>query len=118
MIQEITDELLKTLVNRSFEFSIAKFGKEPDRVVLEGAGCLALVFLGYERGDEEYEYIDAKDLTSDLDEVAKQRIEKLEQERIKQEQHRKEQEILNNQRQKEERRKKYLELKMEFENEL
>lgn len=115
MQQEITSEFLKSLYNRANQFVITKFGSEPDRITIDCDGTLTAIFDGYERGDEVYETIKAEDLTSDLDAVAKERAEKLEQERIKREAYNKEQERLKAIREKQERKKQFLILKEEFE---
>ncbi len=115
MQQEITSEFLETLYCRAKQFAITKWGKEPDRVIIDSNGTLTAIFDGYERGDEDYETIRVEDLTSDLDAIAKERAEKLEQERIKREAYNKEQERLRSIREKEQRKQQYLKLKKEFE---
>lgn len=115
MEQQITSDFLETLYGRANQFAITKWFKEPDRITIDSDGTLTAIFDGYERGDEEYETIRAEDLTSDLDAIAKERAEKLEQERIKREVYNKEQERLRVIRENEQRKQLYLKLKQEFE---
>ena len=112
---KITSEFLETLYCRAKQFAITKWRKEPDRVIIDSNGTLTAIFDGYERGDEDHETIRVEDLTSDLDAIAKERAEKLEQERIKREAYNKEQERLQSIREKEQRRQQYAKLKKEFE---
>jgi hypothetical protein len=111
----ITTDFLKKLYSRASEFSAIKFGAEPHQIVIYSDGTLSAVYFGRERGDADYETINAEDLSADLDAVAKERAKKLEQERIERDAYIKEQERLRAIREKEERREQYLRLKKEFE---
>lgn len=111
---EITTELLKTLYDRTHQYCIAKYGSQPDTIRIEDDGSLCVIYDGYERGDEEYHYFSPEELTSDLDALATERIEKEKQEKIKQEAYQKEQQIIRDENEKQRRKSEYLKLKKEF----
>lgn len=114
---QITSELLQTIYDRAKQYALTKYGEEPDRIEIDSDGTITVRFIDYRCGeiDENTEYIVAENLSEDLDDVAKVRKEKEEQERIKREEYNKEQERLRKEREKETRRQNYLKLKEEFE---
>jgi hypothetical protein len=115
-MDQITDELLQTIYNRAKLAAVAKFGNEqPDQIHIEDGGIICVVYKGYSREyDDTEEYLNAQDLTSDLDILAMERTERLDKERkerlIKEAEEKEE----YNRKEKEKRRVKYLELKREF----
>jgi hypothetical protein len=113
---KITKELIKLIYNRTDEYANVKYGKFPDSIKLDDTG---IIILEYEDrcGSIDCEYIDAEDLNSDLDEIRRVRMEQEEVERLK----RMENLLIQQERQKlidkANRKRQYLTLKKEFEDE-
>ena len=114
---EITEELLKAIYTRANQYAITIHGSEPDNIKIDSDGMLQAEWSHYHCGDTDYEYecISAENLTEDLDEVAKQRLIKLEEKAKADEIRRKAEQIKYAAQQKENRRHEYLKLKKEFE---
>lgn len=113
----ITTEDLKVLYERAEQYSIAKFGKNFERLHIDERGVLELRWSGYERGDDDnLEYVEPEDLTQDLDILVAERKAKEEQERIR----KAELDEIAKQKhaawEKSNRKAQYLKLKQEFEN--
>lgn len=119
MEQQITTELLQTIYERAIQYTIARYGNEPDRIEVNPDGMITARWIDSRWGEvyEDTQYISAENLTEDLDAVAKERKEKEEQERIKRDAYNKEQERKRNKLEKEKRKQEYLKLKKEFETE-
>ncbi len=117
MENEITEELLEKIYNRVNEFCKVKYNEEPYRIILEYSGIIAR-YEDYCCGETEVteHEISVKDLTEDLDEVARKANEEKERQRIKEQERRQQEEILRQNREKENRKQQYLKLKKEFEN--
>ncbi len=118
MENKITQELLQTIYTRANQYAITKFGSEPDNIKLQSDGTLEVEYSYYCCGSTDYknEYISAENLTEDLDEVAKQRQIKLDEEYRINEIRRKEEQEKYNKQQKENRRQQFIKLKVEFES--
>lgn len=72
----ITQELIKTIYDRAYEYISAKRGETPDSIELNDDGTIIANYIIYERcGDIEHEteYINIDNLTEDLDAVIEQR---------------------------------------------
>ena len=113
---EITNEILQTIYKRAIQYSINRFGKEPDKIELNDE-YLEAVWENYKCGDYDIEkqFISAENLSENLDEVYKKRIQELEEKRIQEEIRRKKEEEERKKREKECRFQDYLKLKKEFE---
>ncbi len=116
-ITDITEEMLTTLYTRVQEVYLSKHGHLPDEIHLE-AGLFYCVYSEYYCGDTEYtnDYIHLSELTTDLDELVQLRLEreaKAKEDSLRLQKEAQAKEVI---RQTELRRKKYLELKKEFEN--
>lgn len=114
----ITQELIKTIYDRAYQYISAKRGETPDSIELDEDGTINANYVIYQRcGDIEHEteYINIDNLTEDLDAVIEQRKikEKEEWEKrqiaLKLEKEKEELRLKNN------RRAEYLKLKKEFE---
>ena len=72
---EITTELIKTIYKRANEAAIAKFGNgEPDTIELYEGGKIQVVWTAYNRDcDDDKEFLNAEDLTADMDLLVEQR---------------------------------------------
>jgi len=111
------DDLI-LLHKRATEFIIAKAGYEPDYIRLNEDGTMTSVYDRSVCGDreEDHELINIDNLTSDLDAVRDSRLQKEHDERVKQMAWQKELNRRAEEQAKEDRRRKYLELKKEFES--
>lgn len=111
---EITSDLIKTIYERSKQFSLAGYAKNPDDIILYDDGDIVLKYYGYEN-DYDTETIAATDLTCDLEPVILERKEREAKEQIERENQRIIYEKRYNKQKKEQRRSEYLKLKKEFE---
>jgi len=112
---EITEELIQTIENRVIEYCIAAYKDQPTEVIIE-EGSIYVEFTEYFGGEsntERYE-VTLEKLTISLDEVSRVRIEKekesAELRRIEAEK----QKVIREERETNNRRRKYLELQQEF----
>lgn len=109
-----TDQLL-TLYKRAIQYCVAYYGKgEPDEIRLEEDGNLSAKWTYRQYEEDDYEYFSIDKLTSNLDEIYKERKDKEEQDRIKAQKHQQEQKVIREQLEKERRRSEYEKLKKEF----
>jgi len=79
---EITTSYLKTIYDRAIAYATAKYGSEPDEIKFTDEGEIRVSWTDYGGGELDFEYITAENLTADLDEVIKERAERLERERL------------------------------------
>jgi hypothetical protein len=114
---EITTELIRTIYDRAEQYAIAKYGEKTYRVQLLDDGSISLVFgcSRYGEWEESSDEIEAKMLSADLDELAKQRKEEEEKQRIETLRIQEENRIRDEKRRKEQRRIEFINLKKEFE---
>lgn len=109
-----TEDLL-TLYKRAMQYCVAAYGSEPDRIQIEDYGGLsAMWYARHCGGDDEFKYFSVEKLTSDLDELYRERMRKEEearQEALKQNEIRKK---IREEQDKEDRKATYLKLKQEF----
>lgn len=112
---EITYELLELIQDRAEEVGRIKFGTAPTNVILEN-GRICLRYESYCCGSYEYEseYINASDLTKDLDILAEEAKKELERKQEEEKQRR--ERIIKEQQEKKdkEERELYLKLKNKF----
>mgnify|MGYP003654977690 CR=1 FL=1 len=114
---EITKELIETIHERAREYCLAKNDVDPDYIKIMEDGTIEAIDISYWSGDrEEAEYyINAEDLTEDLDKIAKEREEKrlkdVDIAKVKREKQKKQREEID----KINRKAEYLRLKKEFE---
>ncbi len=113
---EITEELLKTLYKRVEQVYLARRNFKPDDVEFHDDGIFYCHTLDYDREHICQEYISASDLSADLDKIIEERIKQEEIERKANEEQRKKQAEYRAKKEKDERMQKYLELKKEFED--
>lgn len=112
---EITTELLKTIYDRAISYAIAKYGNEPDRIEINEDGSIEARWWAHDRyNEDDVETFSAENLTQDLDEVAKERADKWEQERIARINRQKIEDEQRAIRDKAQRKSQYLQLKKEF----
>lgn len=116
-MEQITSELLETIYKRANEAAIAKFGKgEPDRVEIYEGGAIQVIWTANNRDwDDESDFLNAEDLTADMDILAEQRKIKQEEERKQRIIYEAEQKKNREIREKADRKAAYLKLKKEFE---
>lgn len=116
-----TREELKILYNRIIQVCIAKYDFDPTYVTIDVSSTEDYEFYCYKsyfrNGDEDREeaFIKLSDLTEDLDELVRVRIEKENIACLKEEEQQKLRDIKRAEEDKERRRKQFLELKKEFE---
>ncbi len=115
---KITEEQLKTLRGRVEQVFIAKTGHKPDCVEIEKDGQFYCQYSWSSHGDSECitEYIGIDELTSDLDSLYKERMEREEAARIVREQKAIADRARCEEVKKAERKRQYEKLKKEFEN--
>lgn len=120
MEYQFTTEMIQALYDRAIQYSIAKYGSEPDRVRIEDGGQIRVTYEDHgqyscESDNDDY-WINPEDLGADLDKLAEERKERERLQRIEDEKRR---ERLKEQREKDEkerRRIQYNKLKKEFES--
>lgn len=110
-------EDLKILYNRAEQHSLAKFGSKFSQLHIDEDGQLKLMWWGYERGDETYEYVNVEDLTQDLDVLVAERKKREAEEAAKRAEQKRLDDIKHQEYLKRQRKAQYLKLKQEFENE-
>lgn len=113
---EITEELLQTIYERVQQVFFAKTNQKPDNIEMfeDGFSCSKSWQVSYGGTETISEYITAKDLTSDLDEMVKERKAKEEAERQEREKIQKENNARYERQQKAKREAEYIKLKKEF----
>lgn len=120
MEYQFTTEMIQALYDRAIQYSIAKYGSEPDRVRIEDDGQIRVTYEdnrpdSCESDNDDY-WINAEDLGADLDKLAEERKERERLERIAREEQRRKDQIERKKIEKENRRIQYLNLKKEFES--
>lgn len=105
---------LKTLYNRAEQYAIARFSKSFDRLMLGEDGLLILEWDGYERGDEDQEYVDVESLTDDLDILVAERKAAEEARKVREAEERRIRDIKDAAYKKQQRFSNYLALQKEF----
>lgn len=115
---EITTELLQTINQRVYQYCLAKYNAEPCDITIDDDGIIHVDIGEYFRGEWEgraYE-IKAEDLTTDLDILIKERVERDRIRKIEQELQREKDRIKREEQDKRNRHTQYLQLKKEFES--
>lgn len=114
---EITTTQLQSIYNQTMQYCIAKYGTDPDRIVLLESGMLEATWISYSYGDSDYdyEYISPESLSKNLEELYIERKTMEEENRKIAEQIKIAEQKVWEDNEKEKRRQKFLELKKEFE---
>lgn len=114
---QITEELLRIIYERVEQVFIAKTGFKPDSIQMydDGFSVSRSWNISYGGVETESEYITCEELNSDLDELIKDRKAKEEIERLENEKRREEAKIRHERETKIKRENEYNKLKQEFE---
>lgn len=115
-MENITEQLIETIYKRAMQYCVAKYGSEPNNIILnDGSFSARWVTNCCGEYSEDSEYFEVEDLTADLDVLYIERKAKEQAERLAAENERKKREHDRKQQDKERRRNEYIKLKKEFE---